>query len=605
MGPTIPSQAPRLPVFQFPASTMPALLLRSAVRAPDKTFLRFFDPAASADAPPRDWTFGAFAEAAGRAAHFLRESGVGVGDRVLLLAENSPEWQLIAIGAQLLRAEPAGLFASLGAAQAQSIAQRTRPRVIFVSSAAQWEKLAPVAAELVASGLRTVLAARPLDPSILPEGVSTADVAHVTGALSPPLAPDELARLASEVGEEDPYLLLFTSGTTGRPKGVRLSQRSIVRAISAGAVSTGRTEADVGLHLLPFGHVAGHDQFALALAQGHTLLSIARREELERALASGPTYIFSVPMLYERMRAGVEQKLTGLPAPVRAFARAALEASARVRVDGSRALGDRLLTAAADRLVGQALRKRLGGKVQGVFSGGAPASAGLFRFFEGLGIPFVELYGLSETAGMVSSNLFSGPRLPGSVGLLSPDHEVAFNDEGELLLRGPLLLSGYLEPEDAADAFTPDGFFRTGDLGRLDERGMLHITGRKKSLLVLATGKKVSPEPLEQALVSTHPFLGAMLLGEGRNFVTAVVFVAREEVERLERVGQAPASALLPLVHTTLAAFSDYELPKRLHVAPGAPEDYPDLLTPSLKIKREAVLQWLGPAVQALYAKRE
>lgn len=605
MDPTIPIQVPRLPVYRFPAQTMPALLLRTAARTPGKIFLRFFDPAAAADAPPRDWTFGAFAEAAGRAARFLRECGVGAGDRVLLLAENSPEWQLIALGAQLLRAEPAGLFASLGAAQAQSIARRTRPRVVFVSSAAQWEKLAPVAPELVASGLRTVLSARPLDAATLPEAVATADVAHVTGELSRPLTSDELARLASEVGEEDPYLLLFTSGTTGRPKGVRLSQRSIVRAISAGAASTGRTEADVGLHLLPFGHVAGHDQFAIALAQGHTLISIARREELERALAAGPTYIFSVPMLYERMRAGVEQKLSGLPAPVRSFARGALEASARVRVDGSRALGDRLLTAAADQLVGQALRKRLGGKVQGVFSGGAPASAGLFRFFEGLGLPFVELYGLSETAGMVSSNLFEGPRVPGSVGLLSPDHEVAFSDEGELLLRGPLLFSGYLEAEDDADAFTEDGFFRTGDLGRIDERGMLHVTGRKKSLLVLATGKKVSPEPLEQALVSTHPFLGAVLLGEGRNFVTAVVFVAREEVARLRHAGQEPASALLPLVHTTLAGFSDYELPKRLHVAAGPPEDYPELLTPSLKIKREAVVRWLGPALQGLYAKRD
>jgi long-chain acyl-CoA synthetase len=239
-----------------------------------------------------------------------------------------------------------------------------------------------------------------------------------------------------------------------------------------------------------------------------------------------------------------------------------------------------------------------------VFAGGAPASPPLFRFFEALGIPFVELYGMSETAGLISSNLFAGPRRAGVAGLVTPDHEVRFADDGELLLRGPLLLSGYLEPEDDAGAFTADGFFRTGDLGRVDAEGFLRIEGRKKHLMVLSTGKKVSPEPIEQAIAAATPFQGAVLLGEGRPFVSAVVFVAAEELARLAAAGKDAAAELLPRARAALGAFSDFEKPSRLLVVPGAPHDHPSLVTPTLKVKREALVAWLGTAIAELYAAR-
>ena len=247
------------------------------------------------------------------------------------------------------------------------------------------------------------------------------------------------------------------------------------------------------------------------------------------------------------------------------------------------------------------MRARLGGRIRGLFAGGAPASPGLFRFFEALGVPLVELYGMSETAGLISSNLFAGPRRAGAAGLLTPDHEVRFADDGELLVRGPLLLSGYLEPEDEAGAFTADGFFRTGDLGRIDGEGFLRVEGRKKHLMVLSTGKKLSPEPIEQAIAAAPPFQGAVLLGEGRPFVSAVVFVAAEELARLAAAGKDAAAELLPRARAALGAFSDFEKPKRLLVVPGAPQDHPSLVTPTLKVKRDALVAWLGAAVADLY----
>jgi long-chain acyl-CoA synthetase len=328
---------------------------------------------------------------------------------------------------------------------------------------------------------------------------------------------------------------------------------------------------------------------------------IARREDAPRALALGPTYLFSVPLVYERMRAQALEKVEALPAPVRALVRRALAAAARVRVDGATGLGDRLLTAVADATVGKKLRASLGGRVRGVFSGGAPASTPLFRFFEGLGFPFVELYGMTETAGLVSMNPFDGPRRPGCVGLVTPDHEIRLSAEGELLVRGPLCFGGYLEAADDEGAFTEDGFYRTGDLARLDDDGTLWITGRKKHLLVLSTGKKIAPEPIELAIGAALPFQGAVLLGEGRPFVAAAVFVAREELSRLAAHGRDAAEALLPAARAALAAFSEHEKPKKLLIIEGAPTDHPALLTPSLKLKRDALLAFLGARVAALY----
>ena len=597
---------PRLEPRRFAARTLPALLVATASRQPERRFLRFLEPPAGdggALAAARTLSRGAFAAGVGRAARLLRSVGVGPGERVLLLAENSPEWQMVALGTQLLRAEPAAVFSSLGAETVAGIARRVAPRVIFVSNAAQWEKLQPAAPELIAAGLAAVITGDRLAPDSVPAGLPVVALASAVGDEAPGLAPEEMAALAAAVGEEDPFLLLFTSGTTGRSKGVRLAQRAMVHALDAGQASVATTGDDVGLHFLPFGHIAGHAQFTLALAQGHELIMVARREELEPGLALAPTYFFSVPLVYERLRDGVEAKIAALPPLLRWAVRRALAAAARRRLDGSRRVGDALGTRLADRLVGRALRARLGGRVRGLFAGGAPAPPALFRFFESLGIPLVELYGMSETAGMISSNLLAGPRREGCAGRITADHEVHFGADGELEVRGPLLLSGFLEPEDGAEVWTADGYFRTGDLGRVDDEGFLYIEGRCKSLIMLSTGKKLSPEPIELALAAAAHFHGAVLFGEGRPFVAAAVFVDRAELARIAAAGEDAATALLPRARAALAAFSDFEKPKKLLVLPGTPQDYPELLTPTLKIKRAALLAAHAAAVAALFGQ--
>jgi long-chain acyl-CoA synthetase len=588
----------QLNIARYRGRTLPAILAEAMRRRGRQVFIEYIEPSAP-DRPPRQLTFEAFGRGVARAACALRNAGVGPGRRILLFAENSPEWQMMALAAQLLRAESAAVFASLSSEPVQAIARRVAPRLVFASDASQWAKLAQIAPELAGLGLARVICADPIE--VLPDGVRASPLAEVVGEGAPELSFPEVERLAAEVGPEDPFLLLFTSGTTGRSKGVCLPQRAIVHAIDGGRRAVGIDPSDRGLHFLPFGHVAGHDQFALALAEGHTLLMVGRREDVERGLALQPTYLFSVPLLYDRIRQSVLEKIAGLPRPIRALARGSLEAAERVRVDGSHRLRDRILARVADRLIGRTLHARLGGRIRGIFSGGAAASQATFRFFEALRIPFVELYGMTETAGLISSNLVSGVRRPGSAGLCTPDHQVRFAPDGELLLRGPLLFTGYLDAEDTEAAFSADGFFRTGDVGRLDAEGLLRVEGRKKHLMVLSTGKKLSPEPIEQAIASAAPFEGAVLVGEGRPFVSAAVFVAREELARLAAAGKDAAEELLPRVRAALSAFSEYEKPKRLVVIPGAPQDHPALVTPTLKVKRDALLERFGSSLAALY----
>ncbi|HNU82761.1 MAG: AMP-binding protein [Acidobacteria bacterium] len=593
---------PRVQPVRLPERTLPALLIATARRVPERVFLRLVGPAGPP--PPRTVTFGGFATGVARGVALLRAAGVEAGDRVLLFAANSPEWQMLALAAQCLRAEPAALFASLAGEQARTIARRVRPRVALVGDAEGWSKLAPAGGELAAAGLAALVAGEPLHPASLPNGLTARTFATAFGDGAPAVPFAELAALAAAVGEEDPFLLLFTSGTTGRPKGVRVPQRAAIRVIDTAQGAVGLTEEDVGLHFLPYGHVAGHAQFVMGIGQGQELLMVTRREEIEPAFALRPTYIFSVPAVYERVRAGVEQKLAAMPAPLRATLRGALAAAERYRLDGSRSVRDRLGTALADRAIGRAVRAKLGGRIRALYAGGAAVPPALFRFFEALGIPMVEIYGMSETAGMIACNYVAGPRLPGCAGRVSADHEVRFGPDGELLLRGPLLLSGFLEEEDGRGAWTEDGFFRTGDLGRLDDDGWLWIEGRSKNMLALSTGKKLSPEPIEQAIAAREPFRAAVLFGEGRPFVAAAVFVDRAALDRFAAAGLDAERELLGPLHAALDAFSDHEKPKRLTVLPGEPADYPELLTPTLKIRRDALLARLGPAAEELFTKR-
>jgi len=569
-------------VRRFEGRSVPALLANSAARFPQRRFLRVVDPAAPQHAP-EEITFAGFAARVRAAAGFLRSRGVGPGERVLLLSENSPDWQVFAIAAQALRAEPVALFANLDPLPAQDAARRAGARVAFVSGPAQWAKIAPAA-----EGLRCVVAPQKLEASI--ESVTIEEALRAPG-----LDLDDLARA---VTPQDPFLLLFTSGTTGRNKGVRVAQGGFLRAVEAGWALTAATPEDDALMFLPYAHIAGQALFHTALGVGHGLIHVARRDDIQRGFELGPTYVLSVPLIYERIAASFEEQLAQKPGPVRKLVGAALEAAARVRCDGSTSALDGLLCRLSDALVGKKLRAKLGGRLRALFAGAAPTPPSLFRFFESLGIGYVEIYGMSETSAFIAGNRISDRRVSGSVGRPSEDVEIALDDDGEICIRGPMLMTGYLEKWDEQGCYTPEGYFRTGDLGEWDAEGRLRIVGRKKNLFVLSTGKKVSPEPIELAMCSGPPIHGAILCGDGCAFLCVGVFVPLTELQRL---GTSVEDALLSVVRDRLSAFSEHEKPKRLFAIAGAPQDHAHILTPTFKVKRQAFLDWRRDDLTRIY----
>ena len=406
------------------------------------------------------------------------------------------------------------------------------------------------------------------------------------------------------MGEEDPFLLLFTSGTTGRPKGVRLPQRSIVHAIDGGRMAVGTTEADQGLHFLPFAHVAGHDQFMLALAQGHALLMIARREDTDRRWRSGrPTCSrcrWSTSASAWRWR---RSRIDGLSAPLRRLVRAGLARrgagpASTAPAAPATAPGMRL----ADRLVGKAVREKLGGQVRGLFAGGAPATPALFRFFEALGIPFVELYGMSETAGLISSNLFEGPRGAGSAGLPTPDHRLRFAPDGELLLQGPLLLTGYLDEEDTRGPSPTTASSGPATWPASTRRGRSAWRGARSTSWCSPPARSSRPSPSRRPSPRRGRSRARCWLARGGPSSPRPCSSAARSSPGSTAQGLDAAEALLPRARAALSAFSEYEKPKRLVVIPGAPQDHPALITPTLKLKREALLESIRQSVAAVYA---
>lgn len=576
--------------------SIPGLLRQAAIEAPKRRFIRWINPA-DPQAEPLEFTYAAFDRMIRQCIAALEEAGLKAGDRMLFLAENSPAWQALVLAAQSLRIEVAALFSSLGAADILDIACRVQPKAVFVGNADQWAKLQTVLLDLknppfIFTTDHSVTVTKPFS-----------SMAFTDILLHEPITEVKFDGKLQALEAEDPFILIFTSGTTGRQKGVRLSQRAAMEAVRAGLEATHITPEDVGLHILPFAHIAGLCAFYVPLIiRGETILC-SRREDLQLGFSMAPTYTLLVPLIYERIQKevmkGIDKKPPWLASLLRRSIRAAMDQS----FGEKGGLGSGALAGIARRLVGGALRKKLGGKIRLLGAGGAHSEANLVAFYRGLGFDYLNFYGMSETCGIISLSR-SGDRSlkPGAVGKPWAGVELKIEPDGEILVRGRTLMSGYLEADP--DAFTDDGYFRTGDLGHLDQDGYLFIKGRKKNIFVLSTGKKVFPEPIELKLRQSLPIADAVLIGDQMAFIAAGLFIPHDELQLLRNNLKSKdlENSLLEKIRSRLKGLSDYELPKQIFIIEGAPYDYPKIVTPTLKIKRKAFARTFSSQIRKIYA---
>ncbi|MBI1799356.1 MAG: long-chain fatty acid--CoA ligase [Candidatus Eisenbacteria bacterium] len=545
----------------------------------------------------------------------LQDLGIRRGDHVALLSETRYEWPIADLAILGLGAINVPIYPTLTAPQCRYILENSEATTAIVSNAAQLEKLHAVAGSLPA--LRTLIS---IDPSPLdhPRDVSWEAVAR-RGSERMARDPQAFRSEAARVKPRDVATIIYTSGTTGEPKGAILTHGNIASNVASCLEVMSLLPTDTSLSFLPLCHIL--ERMAGLYAMLAAGVTIAYAENLETVAANAvevrPTILTGVPRFYEKVYARVMENALAQP-PLRRrlffWALRGATAAARARLAEEHvppwtALHARI----ADRLAGARVRDRVGGRLRYCISGGAPLSAKVMEFFFAVGIPIVEGYGLTETSPVICLNRL-GRETPGSVGPPIPGVEVRIGEGGEILTRGPHVMQGYFKNEAATRAALTDGWFHTGDVGRIDERGRLFITDRIKDLLVTAGGKKVAPQPLEAKLKTSKWVSEAVLVGDRRPCVMGLLvpnFASLEAEARArgwatdsreDLVLRPEALALYqPLIDSLNEGLAPFERIKSFALLPRELSADADELTPTLKVKRRIVNQHFARIIEDLY----
>jgi long-chain acyl-CoA synthetase len=543
------------------------------------------EPAYLEEQEGADWRPVPWDEAAERVddlAHGLLARGVRKGDRVAVLARTRLEWILLDWALMSIGAVTVGLYPTSTAKECEYILGHCEAVLAFAEDDDQTRKLVSVRGTLPA--LRAIV---PFD---------RLDKLEAEGRLARHLHPEP-------VEEDDLATLIYTSGTTGPPKGCMLTHRNLVTAATC-VVEGLQGPGDVGLLFLPLAHSYGRLVYQAAAFRGSTVALVADFTRVPEAmLAVRPAVLPSVPRLYEKVYAntlGEIERAGGMRRRIGLWALRVGGRASRTRREGkpvSRLLG--LQERLADRLVFEKVRERLGGRMRLGISGAAPLSPDVLEFFDALGVPVIEGYGLTETASSATVNEAEGFRI-GTVGRAVDGTEVRLADDGEILIRSDSVFAGYYkEPEATEAALTEDGWLRTGDVGEIDADGFLRITDRKKDLIITAGGKNIAPQNLENALKNSRFVSQAIVVGDRRPYVTALLTLDETEIATSDRDPQDLAQELVDDVNRDR---SRVEQIKRFVILPRDFSQEEGEVTPTLKLRRNVIHEHFADEIEQLYA---
>ena len=559
----------------------------------------------------REMSARAFHDQVRQVAAGLAARGLGPGDAIAIMAHTSYEWTLIDFAAWEAGLVVVPIYETSSAEQARWIITDAAVRLVVVEDAAMETVLTTLAATAPELDELQVLS--------IAKGAVTDLMA--AGASADSAADADLDARSGRLRSTDLATIVYTSGTTGRPKGVELTHGNLIHL----SVNTVAHVPEVlqapevrALLFLPLAHVLGRFvEIAIICSPAGILGHTPDVRNLVTDLASfRPTFVIAVPRVFEKIYNAADARSAGARQKVfRLAAKTAIAYSRALDTPDGPSRGLRAQRAVFDRLVFSTLRGLLGGRVAHVISGGGPLGERLGHFYRGAGVTVLEGYGLTETAAPCTVNLPAATRI-GSVGRPLPGISVRLDEDGEILIKGIGLFRGYHNNPAATAEALDDGWLRSGDLGSLDDDGFLRITGRKKELIVTAGGKNVAPAVLEDRLRG-HPLVSQVLVvGDGRPCIGALItldaemlplWLAGHGLEDMDPVQAASdprvRAALERAVARANEAVSRAESIRTFTVLPGDFTVANGLLTPSLKVRRAQAQERFAEEIDALYTR--
>jgi len=586
------------------AVTLNGLFRERVKRTPQFVAYRYFDEAQSTW---REYTWAGIDAQVARWQAALERDGLAAGDRIAIMLRNSPEWVMCDIAALALGLVVVPLYTQDRPDNSAYIIRDAGCKLLLFEGAEQWRALATVRDEL--GPLVRLLAVKPLTASEEPRLKSLNE-----------WLPGE-ARETRHVATRGDTLatIVYTSGTTGRPKGVMLTHHNILsnaHACLTGVMAT--TPEDVFLSFLPLSHTFERTcGYYLTMMAGSTTAYARSIPQLSEDLQTiKPTVLVSVPRIYERVWTAIRSKLDeGPPARRKLFMLAVDVGYARFEHAQGRGpwKPSFLLWPLLNKLVAAKVLARLGGRLRAAMSGGAALPPEISRVFIGLGLPVLQGYGMTESSPVACANR-PQDNVPASVGPPIPGVQVKIGEQNALLIKGPNVMQGYWNnPEATRQVLLPDGWLNSGDTARIDADGHVYITGRLKEIIVMSNGEKISPVDMENAIAQDALFDQVMLLGEAKPFLSVVAVLNAERWQKIaaEHGVRADAETLgskdvqdviLKRVGSQLGAFPGYAQVRRTVVTlePWTIEN--GLLTPTMKLKRAKVMEKFNAEIDGMYA---
>ena len=546
----------------------------------------------------------------------LKALGFEEGQKLCILSENRPAWTMTDFATLCAGGLTVPIYTTLVSEQARYIIDDSDAVVVVVSNADQWKKFEPLRPGLAKVKHYITFADE------APAGVLTLQAVLDKGKALAESKPGLFEELVGRVKPGDEATLIYTSGTTGVPKGVILTHDNLISNIKTASDIIQFSSKDTVLSFLPLSHILERMVMFTYMYKGCTVGFAESVEAVaQNLLEVRPHIMVSVPRVFEKIYTKVMDQVLTSPALRRKIFFWALKvgkAYGAARLAGKPVSGGlRFRHSVAAKLVFSKIIAKTGGRVRFFVSGGAPLSKDIAEFFYAIGLVILEGYGLTETSPLLSINTFEHIRL-GTVGKPAPGLDIKIAADGEILARGPNIMKGYYKKEAETREVFEDGWFKTGDIGRFDPDGFLVITDRKKDLIITSGGKNIAPQPIENVLKTIPYISSAVVVGDRKKYVAALIvpnfekleawarkngmsFASRAELVRDERV----VSFLRAEVDKSTPGLASYERIKQVALLDREFEIEADEITPTLKVKRNNIERKYKDLIASLYKDKD